>query len=43
MINNSKEEKEDIKKPDEKSGILVQGFFKIIDVKTGKVIIQGRS
>jgi hypothetical protein len=43
MINNKEEKEEEVKKPDEKSGILVQGFFKIIDVKTGKVILQGRS
>jgi hypothetical protein len=29
--------------PDENTGILVQGFFKISDPETGEIIIQGRS
>jgi hypothetical protein len=44
MINKEDTEQiEEIKQPDENSGILVQGFFKITDPDTGEIIVQGRS
>lgn len=30
------------KKPDEQSGTVVQGFFKIFDPESGEVLVQGR-
>lgn len=29
--------------PDEQGGIVVQGFFRIIDPETGQIITQGRA
>lgn len=29
--------------PDENGGLLVQGYFRIVDPESGKVIVQGRA
>lgn len=47
MINNDNtdvdnNETADVKKPDEQSGTVVQGFLKIFDPESGEVLVQGR-
>ena len=46
-INNTDEQQEKEpqveKKPDENSGLVLQGFFKITDPETGEIITQGRA
>jgi hypothetical protein len=47
MINIEKSQETDPKppvpqEPDEHSGMIVQGFFKISDPESGEIIIQGR-
>lgn len=32
-----------VTEPDEQGGIVVQGFFRIFEPETGKVITQGRA
>ena len=40
---NIEPEKEETPKPDDKSGILFQGFLKITDPETGEIYMQGRA
>lgn len=37
------EQEEQNLKPDENSGILFQGFLKILDPETGEIYMQGRA
>jgi len=37
------ENKQETQKPDDKSGILFQGFLKITDPETGEIYVQGRA
>lgn len=41
-LNNEISESNDVKKPDEQSGTVVQGFLKIFDPESGEVLVQGR-
>ena len=48
MINNDNIDSDGVneepkeKQPDEKSGTVLQGFFKIFDPESGEVLVQGR-
>lgn len=39
---NAEKSEEKTPQPDEKSGTVVQGFFKIFDPESGEVLVQGR-
>lgn len=39
---NIEDSKDKVPQPDEKSGTVLQGFFKIFDPESGEVLVQGR-
>jgi hypothetical protein len=46
-MNSNTEQQQEVEepdtKPDEDSGIVVQGFLKITDPESGEIILQGRA
>lgn len=43
MDNDAKNDEQSAKKPDEKSGLLIEARFKISDPESGEVMVEGRA